>query len=60
MPVQRFVGFPPNLDSTGNIGLRNLLAGQAVGLIHEVKSAKDVVLDLVEGTHQIFERTAAF
>jgi NAD(P)H-dependent flavin oxidoreductase YrpB (nitropropane dioxygenase family) len=60
MPVQRFMGIPPNSESTGDIALRNLLAGQAVGLIHEVKSAKDVVLELVAGTQRILERNAAF
>jgi hypothetical protein len=29
MPVLRFMGIPPNADSTGDIELRGLLAGRA-------------------------------
>ncbi len=47
LPVLQFMGMPPNADSTGDIGLRNLLAGQGVGLIDAVPSAKEVVNDLV-------------
>jgi nitronate monooxygenase len=57
IPVRRFMGMPPNSDSTGDIQLRNLTAGQDVGLIHEIKSARDVVLELVAGTRQILEST---
>jgi NAD(P)H-dependent flavin oxidoreductase YrpB (nitropropane dioxygenase family) len=59
IPIQRFMGIPPNVHSTGDIELRGLLAGQGVGLIHDIKSAGDIVRDLVEGTHRIFERNAA-
>lgn len=59
IPIQRFMGMPPNSDSTGNIELRNLLAGQDVGMIREIKPAREVVLELVEGTRRIFASTAS-
>jgi nitronate monooxygenase len=53
MPVLRFQGMPPNASSTGDIELRGLLAGQDVGLIHEIKPAGDIMRELVEGTDRI-------
>ena len=58
MPVQRFMGMPPNLESTGDIELRCQYAGQSAGLIDGVRSAREVVLELVEGARQIFEGRA--
>lgn len=59
MPVLRFMGMPPNLDSTGDIELRSLLAGQAVGQIHDIKPAGEIVRELVEGTREIFRQRAS-
>jgi enoyl-[acyl-carrier protein] reductase II len=56
MPVLRFMGMPPNADSSGDIELRSLLAGQSVGLIHDIKPAKDIVRELVEGMREIIAR----
>ena len=58
MPVLRFMGMPPNSDSTGDIELRSLLAGQAVGQIHEIKPAREIVAELVDGIREIFEQQA--
>src|SRR5215831_15739023 len=59
MPVLRFMGFPPNSDATGDIDSMDLLAGQSVGLIHEVKTAGQIVGELVaEARHIISERLA--
>ena len=59
MPVLRFMGMPPNSDSKGDIELRNLLAGQAVGQIHDIKPAREIVRDLVQGVREIFEERAS-
>ncbi len=59
MPVLRFMGIPPNANSTGDIELRSLLAGQSVGQIHDIKPAKEIVLELVDGLHEIFEQRAS-
>lgn len=59
MPVLRFNAMPPNSDSSGDIELRGLLAGQAVGQIHDIKPAKDIVHDLVQGARKIFEQRAS-
>ena len=39
IPVLRFMGFPPNASTTGDIESMDLLAGQSVGLVHEIKPA---------------------
>ena len=53
MPVLRFMGFPPNGDAIGDIDSMDLLAGQSVGLVHEVKPAGQIVHELVEEARQI-------
>jgi nitronate monooxygenase len=58
MPVLRFMGMPPNQSSSGDIELRSLLAGQAVGGIHDIKPAQAIVRELVEGLNEILERNA--
>jgi enoyl-[acyl-carrier protein] reductase II len=58
MPVLRFMGIPPNADSSGDIEMRSLLAGQAVGLIRDIKPAQEIVRELVEGVREIFGRSA--
>jgi hypothetical protein len=59
MPVLRFNAMPPNSDSSGDIALRGLLAGQAMGRIHDIKQAKEIVHDLVQGVRKIFEQRAS-
>lgn len=49
MPIQQFMGFPPNASSTGDIDLRCLLAGQNVGMVNDIKPAADIVAELMEG-----------
>ena len=53
MPVLRFMGFPPNSDASGDIDSMDLLAGQSVGLIREIKPAGRIVGELVEEARQI-------
>jgi NAD(P)H-dependent flavin oxidoreductase YrpB (nitropropane dioxygenase family) len=55
MPVLRFMGFPPNHDATGDIDSMSLLAGQCVGEIDEIKSAADIVQELVEGAEKLLQ-----
>jgi nitronate monooxygenase len=56
MPVLRFMGMPPNRDSTGDIELRCLLAGQGVGLVQDIKPAATVVQELVAGAERLIEQ----
>jgi NAD(P)H-dependent flavin oxidoreductase YrpB (nitropropane dioxygenase family) len=53
MPVLRFMGFPPNCDASGDIDSMDLLAGQSVGLVREIKPAGQIVHELVEEARQI-------
>lgn len=46
MPIQQFMGFPPNASSTGDIELRCLLAGQNVGMIDDIRPAGEIVAEL--------------
>jgi enoyl-[acyl-carrier protein] reductase II len=59
MPVLRFMGFPPNSDATGDIESMDLLAGQGVGLVREVKPAGQIVRELVEESRQIISQRLA-
>src|SRR5262244_3328629 len=59
MPVLRFMGFPPNSDATGDIDSMDLLAGQSVGLIEEVKPAGQIVGELVAEARQIISQRLA-
>jgi NAD(P)H-dependent flavin oxidoreductase YrpB (nitropropane dioxygenase family) len=53
MPVQRFMGIPPNSDAGGDIDSMDLLAGQGVGLVREIKPAGQIVHELIEEARQI-------
>ena len=57
--VQRFMGRPPNADSTGDIELRNLLAGRSVNDIHEIKPAAEIVRELADGARAILQKEGA-
>jgi NAD(P)H-dependent flavin oxidoreductase YrpB (nitropropane dioxygenase family) len=53
MPVLRFMGAPPNAEARGDIESMDLLAGQSVGLVREIKPAGQIVHELVEEARQI-------
>ena len=53
VPVQRFVGFPPSEDATGDIESMDLLAGQSVGLVRTLQPAATIVRELVDGAREI-------
>jgi NAD(P)H-dependent flavin oxidoreductase YrpB (nitropropane dioxygenase family) len=55
MPVLRFMGFPPNRDASGDLDAMDLLAGQGVGLVREIKGAEDIVRDLVQQATEIID-----
>ena len=59
MPVLRFMGFPPNSDASGDIDSMDLLAGQGVGLVRELKPAAQIVRELVEEARQIISQRLA-
>jgi enoyl-[acyl-carrier protein] reductase II len=56
MLLLRFMGFPPNAEATGDIESMDLLAGQSVGLVHQIKPAAEIVKELVDGARQIIEQ----
>ena len=57
MPVLRFMGFPPNRQASGDIDSMDLLAGQGVGLVIEIKPAGQIVRELVaDARHIIAQR----
>jgi NAD(P)H-dependent flavin oxidoreductase YrpB (nitropropane dioxygenase family) len=59
MPVLRFMGLPPNCDASGDIESMDLLAGQGVGLVGEIKPAGAIVRELVdEARHIVSQRLA--
>ena len=59
MPVLRFMGLPPNRDASGDIESMDLLAGQVVGLVGEIKPAGQIVRELVDEARQIVSQRLA-
>jgi NAD(P)H-dependent flavin oxidoreductase YrpB (nitropropane dioxygenase family) len=55
VPLLRFMGFPPSTRATGDIESMGMLAGESVGLVHEIKPAAAIVAELVEGAGRIVE-----
>ncbi|MEZ5933506.1 MAG: nitronate monooxygenase family protein [Alphaproteobacteria bacterium] len=53
MPLQRFMGFPPNRDATGDIGAMDMLAGQGVGRVASIEPAGAVVRRIAEEARDI-------
>jgi nitronate monooxygenase len=58
-PVLRFMGFPPNAEASGDLDAMDLLAGQGVGLVREVKPAGQIVRALVEEARHIISQGLA-
>lgn len=59
MPILRFMGIPPNRDASGDLDSMDLLAGQSVGGVHEIKPAAEIVRELAEGARDLLRRLAA-
>ncbi len=53
IPVQRFMGLPATAEATGDIESMAFLAGQGVGLVHEITPAAEIVQELVEGARRV-------
>jgi enoyl-[acyl-carrier protein] reductase II len=49
IPIQRFASMPPNREATGDIHSMSLLAGQSVGLVHDIRPAAEIVREMVDG-----------
>jgi NAD(P)H-dependent flavin oxidoreductase YrpB (nitropropane dioxygenase family) len=56
MPVPRFASLPPNREASGDVEAMSLLAGQSVGMVHEIKPAATIVREMIAGAHQIIEQ----
>ena len=52
-PLPRFLGFPPNVDATGDLDSMDFLAGQGVGLVRAIKPAGEIVRELVDEAREI-------
>src|SRR5262249_47493718 len=59
MPLARFSGIPPARDASGDIESMDFLAGQSVGLVHEIKPAAEIVREVVEQAAKILTATVA-
>jgi enoyl-[acyl-carrier protein] reductase II len=55
MPVHRFLSIPPNRDTTGDIASMELLAGQGVGLVHEIRPAAEIVRRIADEARAVVE-----
>lgn len=56
IPIQRFMSIPPSARVSGDIDSMALLAGQAVGLVKEIKPAATIVRELAEGASRLIEQ----
>jgi NAD(P)H-dependent flavin oxidoreductase YrpB (nitropropane dioxygenase family) len=56
VPIVRFAALPPTIDTTGDVESMSLLAGQSVGLVHELKPAAAIVEELARGARRLLER----
>ena len=59
IPVPRFASLPPNRDATGDIESMALLAGQSVGLVHDIRPASEIVREMVEGAARLIRGLSA-
>ena len=58
IPLHSFTGFPPTLDTTGELESMDFLAGQGVGLVNEIRPAADVVREMMDGARRILATLA--
>ncbi len=55
MPVARFAAIPPNAVTKGDVESMELLAGQSVGLVSDIKPAGELVRDMMAEAQRIIE-----
>jgi len=53
VPLRRFGGIPPASDAAGDIESMDFLAGQAVGLVQEIKPAGEIISEVAAQTEDI-------
>jgi NAD(P)H-dependent flavin oxidoreductase YrpB (nitropropane dioxygenase family) len=56
IPVMRFASLPPSREASGDIEAMSLLAGQSVGLVHEIKPVATIIHEVITGARQIIEQ----
>jgi NAD(P)H-dependent flavin oxidoreductase YrpB (nitropropane dioxygenase family) len=54
LPLRRFGGIPPARDASGEIESMDFLAGQCVGLVHEIRRAADIIREIAQQAAQVF------
>jgi enoyl-[acyl-carrier protein] reductase II len=55
MQIPRFAAIPPNAATRGDVESMELLAGQSVGLVNDVRSAGDIVRGMMAEATRILE-----
>ena len=53
MPVSRFAAIPPNAATRGDVESMELLAGQSVGLVNDIKPAGEIVRSMMAEAKRI-------
>ncbi len=53
MPLQKFMGFPPTPEFSGDFDQMSLLAGEAVGLTHDIQPATEIVRSMMSEAEQV-------
>jgi NAD(P)H-dependent flavin oxidoreductase YrpB (nitropropane dioxygenase family) len=57
-PIERYSVEPPGRETTGRIDAMALYAGQSVGAVLEVKPAREIVAELMDGAAELLARSA--
>ena len=58
--LRRFGGIPPASDAVGDVESMDFLAGQAVGLVQEIKPAAEIIREVATQAEHILAVTHAF
>jgi len=56
VPLKRFMGFPPTANASGDLEEMSLLAGESVGLIHDLKPAGQIVAEMMKEAETILRQ----
>jgi NAD(P)H-dependent flavin oxidoreductase YrpB (nitropropane dioxygenase family) len=60
VPLRRLGGIPPASDAVGDVESMDFLAGQAVGLVQEIKPAAEIIREVATQAEHILAVTHAF